>query len=109
MFTGDLDYLEEADLLELRLPRAAKDVMLTCIQRGMCRPPIALECHAAIQGLQRPIEVTSTGYCINIRKLFVDRASHLAETLQGLLGDFGLSSTASLFHDQHMHTIEVKQ
>lgn len=48
MFVGDLDYLEEVDLLVLGLPSAAHSVMKKCIQTGLCKPPAVFECHMAV-------------------------------------------------------------
>ncbi len=71
---GDLNYLEDADLLALKLPGLAHSVMTRCIQTGLCRPPIVLEFPDAAQHLQTSIKVcllisavdcnqTNTGSC----------------------------------------------
>ena len=58
MFVGDLNYLEEVDLLVLALLSAAHSVMKKCIQTGLCRPPAVLECDMAIlKDPEAPIKV----------------------------------------------------
>ena len=58
LFAGDLTYLMEDDLSTLCLPKAAHDVMLKCMQLGLCTPPIALELETAIKTSQTPIVVS---------------------------------------------------
>jgi len=54
---GDLDYLNQADLTALQLPPVALDVMVKCMQSGLCRPPIALEFPDAVSNPHLPIKV----------------------------------------------------
>ena len=41
--TGDLDYLEQADLESLKLPGVILDTMTSCIESGLCTLPIVVE------------------------------------------------------------------
>lgn len=63
VFAGDLAYLEASDLAALGLPSAARDVLLECIEKGLCSPPIALDISAALRKLQTPIKVCLLGVC----------------------------------------------
>lgn len=56
-FSGDLDYLTKHDVLKLRLPGLAEELVLQCIEQGICTAPLALDFGVSAKDLQMPIQV----------------------------------------------------
>lgn len=61
VFAGDLAYLKVGDLAELGLPSAAHAVLVQCVEKGFCKPPIAVEVSKSLMELQTPIRVCGLG------------------------------------------------
>lgn len=59
--SGDLAYLKVGDLAELGLPSAAHAVLVQCVEKGFCKPPIAVEVSKSLMELQTPIRVCGLG------------------------------------------------
>ena len=85
---GDLDYLEQLDVLKLKLPNLAEEVMLQCIKQGVCRPPLALDFIDATKTLQMPIQVGGADHRLYMMALLLPDWNFCLNTLGGTCRTF---------------------